>query len=433
MSCRIYIRAGLLAAGFACLTGFEIQGQGSTNGSAPRLSRQEAVREALEHNPSIKAAREQVAEAKAGISIATAIPDPSLVTEIDQEKNYFDPSSGSEKDVGVQFTVPYFYRTRLNRRIAEGGWQAAQYALTQLQQQIASQTAQAYDAVQVAVRHRDDLTESKEISAQFLEKAQTRFLAGTVPKLDTVKANVELSRAENALMANERMIAIARASLNHLLGRAMDVNLEEIDSLGVPVAVPELDALVQLAAASRPELRSMAVQRKAAHDSTTLARQYWAPDVNLTLWRSQIDGAPDSYKFDGGISIPLFFWQHEKGEVAQAEHREQELEATERDLFSQVMLDVRNSHTTATIAWQQAVFLRDKLLPEAHEELNATLTSYNLGGSSALDLLDAKSTLLDAESQYTDALGAVNDAVADLERATGAPLTKLPAETPHEK
>jgi cobalt-zinc-cadmium efflux system outer membrane protein len=434
MSHQTHISAGLLALGMACLTGPALRGQ-QIAAPMPHLSRQQAIKEAIAHNPSITAAREQVAEARAGIAIATALPDPSLVAEVDQEKNFFNPRSGSERDVGVQFTVPYPYRTRLNGRIARGGWQAAQYALTQLQQQIASQTAQAYDAVQAAVRHRDDLIQSREISVQFVEKANTRFLAGTVPKLDTIKAKVELARAENALIANERMIANSKSALNHLLGRAMGVTLEEIDALDIPGAVPDLNSLEQLAMASRPELQSMRVQRRAAHDSTTLAKQYWAPDLNLTLWKSQIDGAPDSYKFDGGITFPLFFWQHEKGQVAQAEHHEKELDATERELFSQVMLDVRNSHTTASIAWRQAVFLRDQLLPEAHFEFDTTFTSYSAGGSSALDLLNAKSTLLDAESQYTDALGAANDATADLERAVGAPLTNVISTSPssHDK
>jgi cobalt-zinc-cadmium efflux system outer membrane protein len=213
----------------------------------------------------------------------------------------------------------------------------------------------------------------------------------------------------------------------------MEVTLGEIQPLDVPTPVPDLDTLAQLAQASRPELASMRVQRKAARDSTKLAKNYWAPDLNLTLWKSYIDGAPNSYKFDGGISFPLFSWQHEKGQVAQAEHHEQELQATERDLFSSVMLDVHTSHATADTAWRQAVFIRDQLLPEAHEEFDTTFKSYSLGSSSALDLLDAKNTLLDAESQYTDALGAVNDAIADLERAVGAPLPKATADPKHEK
>ena len=48
--------------------------------------------------------------------------------------------------------------------------------------------------------------------------------------------------------------------------------------------------------------------------------------------------------------------------------------------------------------------------------------SYALGGSSAVDLINAKSALLAAHSQLTQALGAAHDAAAQLELAVGAPL-----------
>ena len=51
------------------------------------------------------------------------------------------------------------------------------------------------------------------------------------------------------------------------------------------------------------------------------------------------------------------------------------------------------------------------------------VTSYTLGGSSALEVIDAQRTLLDAQTQYAAALAAANDAIADLERATGAPFS----------
>jgi outer membrane protein TolC len=396
-------------------------------------SRAQAVQEALARNPSLAAAREQVAEAKAGITIATAWPDPSLVTEADQLTSFLNPHSATEHDVGLQFTVPYPNRTRLNGKIARGTWQQAQYALTQLQQQVAAQTAQAYDAILVAKRHHEDLAQSQEMSRQFLEKTEARFRAGTAAKLDVLKARVDFSKTENDLIANDRASTTARAGLNKLLGRPVRSALEPADTLEVPGPFPGLGAIEALAMNTRPELLSMTVQQKAAHDSTVLAKQYWVPDLNLTLWRSYINGAPDSYKFDGGISLPLFFWQHEKGAVAQAKHHERELEATGSDLAGQVLLDVQTSYTAATTAWRQAVYLRDELLPEAQAAYKAAFASYSLGGSSALDLLDAKGTLLDAERQYTDALGAVNDAQADLERAVGARLPNDPPSTPHEK
>ena len=398
-----------------------------------RLSRAQAVQEALTRNPAIAAAREQVEEANAGITIATAWTDPALATEASQMSSFLNPHSATEHDVGLAFTVPYPNRTRLNGKIASATWQQMQHALTQLQQQTASQTAQAYDAILVALRHHENLEQSQDMSRQFLEKTEARFRAGTAAKLDVLKAKVDFSKTANDLIANEHAITVARAGLNKLLGRPVRSELEPADTLEVPGPLPDFRALTELAMNSRPELLSMTVQQKAAVDLTTLAKQYWAPDLSLTLWRSYIDGAPNSYKLDAGISLPLFFWQHEKGAIAQARHHERELQATNSDLVGQVMLDVQISYSTATTAWRQAVYLRDELLPEAQAAYKAAFANYSLGGSSALDLRDAKGTLLDAESQYTDALGSVNDARAGLERAVGAPLPFVPLGTPHEK
>ena len=432
MKCRAFIAfSSALCLGLAPPP---LRAQAAGDPAAPaELSRAQAVQEALTHNPAIIAAREQVAEAQAGITVATAWADPSLVTEADQLSSFLRPRSASEHDVGLQFTVPYPGRTRLNKKIAHGTWQQAQYALVQLQQQTAAQTAQAYSAILVAQRHHEDLAQSLAMSQQFMEKTEVRYKAGTVAKLDLLKARVDLSKVGNDLIANEHATAVARASLNKLLGRSGPAALVLADVLEVPGDLPDLSSLERLAISSRPELLSQTVQEQAARDSTSLAKQYWLPDLNLTLWRSYIDGSPDSYKFDGGISFPLFFWQHEKGAVTQARHHERELQATGADLLGQVQLDVQNAYSAAVMARRQAVYLRDELLPEARAVYAAAFTSYGLGGSSALDLLDAKGTLLDAESQYTDALGAVTAALADLERAVGAPLPSNLSGTTHEK
>jgi cobalt-zinc-cadmium efflux system outer membrane protein len=122
------------------------------------------------------------------------------------------------------------------------------------------------------------------------------------------------------------------------------------------------------------------------------------------------------------IGVPLFYWQHKRGEVASAQHREEELRANLNDVRAQVSLDVQTAFATASTSLRQAIFIRDQLLPEAQEVYRVASVSYGLGGLSALDLLDAKRTLLDAETQYIDALGAANDAVAALEQAVGAPI-----------
>ena len=127
------------------------------------------------------------------------------------------------------------------------------------------------------------------------------------------------------------------------------------------------------------------------------------------------------------MPVPIFYWQHTKGEIAESQHRERELAASYRDLRAQVAQDVRAAYATATAALRQAVYIRDALLPSAREAYRVASVSYGLGGSSALDVLDARRNLLDAETLYADALAAANSSRADLERAAATPLSRLDA------
>lgn len=395
------------------------------------LTRREAVAEALARNPAIAVSREQVEEARARVTEAVAIPDPSFAATLEEETGFLHPRSATSQDIGLGLTIPFPERIRLKGRVARADLKSAEFSLEQLRQQIASQTSTAYDAVLGAARHHDDLRQAKELAEDFLKKTDARFQAGTAPHFDVVKAKVDVAQAENNLIANERAVAVARAGLNRLLGRPLGAPIEPAEPLDVPAPLPAFERLESLAVSARPELLGATAQREGARSALSLAKIYWAPDVNLVLSRNFTAGDPAAYSSSVGFALPLFFWQHEKGEVAEARHHEEELAANYADQLSQVTLDVRTAYATASTAIRQATFIRDELLPEAKEAYRIASTSYSLGGSSALDLLDAKRTMLDAESQYTDALTAANDARADLERAVGAPIPDaLPGEHP---
>lgn len=387
-----------------------------------RLSRRQAIEEALARNPGLVAAREQVEQARAQVVVARALPDPTFAADVAGQTHALNPGSGNASDVGLGVTLPFPGKTRLRGEVATAELKAAEFTLAQLRQQVASQTAQAYDAILVALRHGDDLRQSQQLAADFLAKTQARFLAGTTPKVDVVKAQVDVSQAQNDVIANEGTLVTARASLNRLLGRTGGALVETTDSLEVPASIAEIERLEKLAQASRPEIQSLEIQRQGARAATRLARQYWLPDINLTLTRNATDGDPTTFTTGVGFGFPIFLGQHRQGEVAAAIHREQELAANAADIVAQVSLDVRTSYSAASTALRQALFIRDELLPEAREVYRVASVSYGLGGSSALELLDAKRTLLDAEKQYVDALGAANDAQAALELAVGAPL-----------
>ena len=391
-----------------------------------RLTRAQAVDTALKRNPQIAVAREQVDEARAQKVSQWAIPDPT-----GSASWIVQGGQPTQRPLIASLDIPFPDKFRLNYAIGSSLVGNAQASYSALKQQIASQTAQTYDSLRVALRHHADLTASRDLSADFLKKTQARFDAGTAPKLDVIRAQVDLAGTQNALIANDRDILTARASLNRLLGRPLGLGIAPADSLDVPGPLPPLAPVEASALNARPELSGLRAQIAGAKATTTLAAEFWLPDIVGGIEWDQ--GAPDAafpsrfpiWTYGLSFPVPIFFWQHTGGDIRNSRHHERELEASYKDLVASIDQDVRLSYATAATALEQAIYIRDQLLPSARAAYQVASTSYGLGGSSALDVLDARRDLVSAESQYTDALAAANQAESNLERAAAAPLSQF--------
>jgi cobalt-zinc-cadmium efflux system outer membrane protein len=384
-----------------------------------RLSRRQAIAEALTRNAQLEAAREQTAEARARRVSAIAVPDPILSAAYDQTNGPFAFRGAPSRPVALGLDIPFPDKFRLNNR---AGWAdiRANESNYQLQRQtITLQASSTYDSLLVALMHRGNLLEALELANDFLKRTQIRFDAGTAAKLDVIQAQVSVAQAQNDLIGNERDVANAQASLNRTLGRIAGAAIAPTDSLGMPSSLPDSSSIEATALANRPELEILRNQQQGARASTGLAKEFWLPDLTFAVGRDY--ALPGTPLFTTGIALPLpaFYWSHAKGDIAQAQHFERELAATYRDTRAQVTQDVRTAYANASTAMRQVDFIRDQLVPAAREAYRVASSSYTLGGSSALEVLTARGALLQAESQLADALAAANTARADLDRALG--------------
>src|SRR5205085_8049755 len=98
-----------------------------------RLSRRQAIAEALARNAQLEIAREQTAQARARRVTAIAVPDPTLTAAYDQETGPFGFGGAGSRPVGVGLTVPFPDKFRLNNRIglADIGAAVSNYHLQQ--------------------------------------------------------------------------------------------------------------------------------------------------------------------------------------------------------------------------------------------------------------------------------------------------------------
>jgi outer membrane protein TolC len=392
------------------------------------LTRETAIAAALASNPQLDVAREQTAQARARRVQAVAIPDPTFTYSYDNLTNLLKFGSADQHNAVFGVQIPFPDKFRLRNRIGTSDIQSAEYGYTGVRQQLAAQTATAYDALLVAHRHREIIRTSRDLAEDFLAKTKARFEGGTAAKLDVIRAQVAVAQAENDLIGAGREIQTASNALDRLIGQPVGRPIAARDSLTVPPALPDIDVLEQAALEARPEIGSVASQQAGAKATTSLAREFWLPDLTISAQRDfAAQGSTPFFSAGFVLPFPVFFWQHTKGEIAESKARERELAATYRDTRAQVSEDVRTSYAAADAALRQALYIRDALLPSAREAYRVASVSYGLGGSSALDVLDARRGLLDAETQYADALTTANSARADLERAAATPLTRFGA------
>ncbi|MEO7457287.1 MAG: TolC family protein [Gemmatimonadaceae bacterium] len=426
---KIHI-AALVAGAYASALGAQVPTVARRDSIA--LTRGAAIAAALANNPQLEVAREQTAQARARRVQAVAVPDPALTYSLDNQPGFLKLGSASEKNAALELAIPFPDKFRLRNRVATADVRSAEFGYTSVRQQLAAQTSRSYDTLLVAFGHRDIIQTSRSLAADFLAKTNARYQGGTAAKLDVIKAQVSLAQADNDLIAAERDIITAADAIDRLIGQPLGTPVAPTDSLTVPPPLPDVDAVEQAAITSRPEIASLASQRMGASAATSLAREFWLPDFTMSVQRDYgPDGSGALFSAGVALPVPIFYWQHTKGEIAEGQHRERELAAASRDLLAEVSQDVRATHAAASAALRQSIYIRDALLPAAREAYRVASVSYGLGGSSALDVLDARRNLLDAELQYTDALAAANSARADLERAAATPLDRLaPGRTP---
>lgn len=398
-----------------------------------RLSRRQAIATALIANPQLDIAREQTAQVRAQRIENNGLTDPAVTASYNDERSLFSTRTADARTIGASLVLPFPDKFRLRNTIGVANIRTSEEQFRLTQQLVAAQAARSYDSVLVTRQHRRDLTETRDLASDFLVKTEAQFASGRVARLDVIRAQVGVAQAENDLIANGRDVANATAALNRVLGRPLGLPIAPTDSLVIPGALPSLAIVEERALAARPELRQLEHQLHAAHANRQLTKeQAFLPDFTLGANRDFAQELGTLYTIGLAVPLPIFFWQHTRGDFAETRHRELELIATIKDARAAVGQDVRAAFSAADAAVRQLTFLRDQLLPSAREAYRVASVSYGLGRLSALDVLDARRTFVDAQRQYADALAAASSALSDLERAAGAPLSTFDPGAPRE-
>ncbi len=379
----------------------------------PSVTLQAAVERALAANPTIVAARLRGAVDAAGLDVARERLNPEASVEIEKET--------PKQSFGL--AVPLELGGKRAKRIAVGDATilAGQAEVAATIAEVRNEVRRAYFDVLIANARLDVLRELRDLSQRARDAAQARFDAGDVPRLEVLQAELARAAAENEATAAEGAVTAARARFNAVLGQPLDTNqtLSTPIDTGGPVVS---SAVLELAQSASTELTLLDRQIDEQRARLTLAQAMRVPDLTPTATVTH-DAAPEfDYGWRAGVAITVpLFTRHAAGVRVEQATLDQ-LVAERTAALARITGDVSAAAASAEAQRQAYLQYRDQILPQAQQVETLAQDSYQLGQTGIAALLQSLQATRDIRLRSLDAVSQFQTALADLERAIGAPL-----------
>lgn len=376
------------------------------------LSLAAALELALDANPGLSVANQELNALAATIVQAGARPNPELAALMEDTRS-------STRSTTVQLNQPIELGGKRAARIeaAEQGRNAATAELQTKRAEVRAAVMSAFFEVLVA-QERTRLSQAAvELAQRATTAAQRRVKSGKVSPVEETKARVaeanvrmESTLAESELTSARRRLASTWGDLSPRFERA-EGDVESIPPL------PTLDDL-QARLANAPSLQHARIEVDHRKALAEIERSRGVPDLTVSLGarRNEELGLNQAIL---GFSIPLPVFDRNQGNLQEALSRtdkaRDQLSFTEHQLASELAI----SHERLQLARQEIDVLRRDILPGAQSAYDASTRGFELGKFGFLDVLDAQRTLFQAKSQYLRALAEAHRSTAEIERILG--------------
>jgi cobalt-zinc-cadmium efflux system outer membrane protein len=381
-----------------------------------KLTLAQALDLALKQNPQILQATYQVASARANLSSQRAPINPTL-SYSGLNNTVTTGNFGNPSNYALYATIETSGRQGLRTRQARAQLQSSQFDAVTARLTVQQATASAYITLQVANSNLDSEQTAYDVAKRLQDLTERQFKLGSAPETNAIRAQIALTQEEQNLLQAINNVNIARSNLNIQLGRPPATPVDAAEPLEFHPITVQLKTLQELALRNRPEIKSAEAARHALQAAEGLERSQYYPDtiVGSTL-------RADAVQL--GFTLPIDLGGIRNG-VRKAREDVHVQEAQELQVRNQVELDVQSAFFALDVTRRTAETYQSGLVPRSKSLLDRTEQGYKLGASTILDLIDAQTTYRTTITSYNSAIGDYRQALAQLERAVGIPLTTV--------
>ena len=389
-----------------------------------KISLDDAIQMALQHNHNLLAARTTIQQSEAEEITANLRPNPVILSDW-QFLPIFQPSQFSadyldntaQFDLGVSYLFERGKKRQHRLRAARDLTAVTRSQVADNERSLAFSVATLFINVELAESTLALAMQDLKSFQNTVDISQARYKAGDISEGDFLKIKLQLlqfqSDVSQAQLAKIQALVGLRQFLGYqTVGADYDVS-GDFDYLPVTL---KLEDLQSKALQSRADLRAAQQGVVAAKSQHELAKANGKVDVTGTFNYDHVSETNTASVF-GSFQIPIF--NRNQGEIARTNYainQAQELELAAND---QVMSDVLNAYESVRDNDQVVSLYRAGYLDAAKESRDITEYSYKRGAASLLDFLDAERSYRATELAYRQSLAAYLTAVEQLREAVG--------------
>ena len=383
------------------------------------LTLEQCISIALQQNPLILSSLQQHQASLARVNQAKAFPQPSIDFDSDLQPKFFNFKDSGESYFGVSQSIEFPGKRYLRGKVASKESNEIMAEIDLLKLDIVFQVKQAFYGLLLSKEKLKYAQHDLELSQDYLKKAELKYDAGDVAKVEVLRAQVEAAKAANEARQASNEVRLAKAYLNFLLARKKYTPLEIKGELKKPTISLNIEELKKRALSFRPEMKRINFSLEKENLKKKQAYLIYMPDFELGVSRHRLEGEPTTWDVTLSFPIPLFFWQPKKGEIAEAQANIESLKREAEHLINAIILEVEEAYMNALTADNQIQLFEDEILAQAEEVYNMFLFSYQEGEIGGIELIEARRTLIEARKAYADALFNYDAALAALEKSIG--------------
>jgi outer membrane protein len=306
-------------------------------------------------------------------------------------------------------------------------------AVARAQQEIAARgltatVVGAYYGLVTAQRHIANARRSLAEAQHFLEITRKQEAGGEVAHADVIKAELQVQQQQRSLMDAQVNQEKARLALGVMLFPDINQQFTVTDDLRADLPLPSMDEVRALAVANNPEIRAAKASVNEAKAGISAARGAYFPSLAIDYYYGinanvfGVVGPDDRHNLgsvvQGTVTVPVWNWGATRSKVRGAQLQEQEASTELMLAQRQLQANISGFYLEAQAAQAQLRSLRESV-DLATESLRLTILRYQGAEATALEVVDADTTLSQARDAYDAGLARYRVALANLQTLTG--------------